>query len=418
MYSMISLWATKAISRTKFLTSAILRISSFSAIFCGGNYPLTVGIQLPRKRWIPKLTPEGYSYRVWGVAMPVRVPPHWLNCSFYVYKTVADAKAGTETGGTGCLVGWPSAHEGWIHLDAVTNRHVIDKEFGVLRLNTQDGKTSTIETHWGDWETLDESGDVAVMPLELGAQFRWKPILLREFLSPETLQDFNIWPGDEAFLIGRLMNQAGRQKNTPVVRFGNLAMLADPEEPIDMVPYGEHEAFLVECRSLSGFSGSPVFLTTTQTLHAVDGKLPSGRIYTGDGPMIHLNQSSEEFSTGESGSRNSVLWQDGTFGPWFIGIDRGHVPLWGKVREPNGDQTAQGYKVEHNTGMAVVIPAWKIVDVLRKDELVKQRKKDDEEIARKKITSSVADVASGEIFTQADFEDALKKASRKSSGQK
>src|SRR5215813_11210518 len=98
------------------------------------------------KRWIKKITPEGYDYSVWEIPMPLNVPPNWLDCSFYVYKTVDDAKQGKNNGGSGCLVGVASEHEGWAHLYAVTNRHVLDGGFGVLRLNTFDGKTSTVVT--------------------------------------------------------------------------------------------------------------------------------------------------------------------------------------------------------------------------------------------------------------------------------
>ena len=187
----------------------------------------------------------------------VRVPPHWLDCSFYVYRTVDDARNGSHSGGSGCIVGTPSVHPTWFHVYAVTNRHILDNGFGVLRSNTHDGRMSTIETEYGDWETLEESGDVAVKPLDIAPQFRWKPIFLEEFLTKETMENFPLWPGEDIFLIGRLVSQSGQQRNTPVVRFGNLSMLAYPDEPVDMGQYGKHEAFLVECRSLSGFSGSP-----------------------------------------------------------------------------------------------------------------------------------------------------------------
>jgi hypothetical protein len=368
---------------------------------------------LPSKRWIAKVSPEGYKYSVWEMPLPMNVPPNWLDCSFYVYKTVQDAKAGTHSGGSGCLVCVPSKHRAWFHVYAVTNRHVLDKGYGVLRLNTFEGKTSTIETQWADWETLEESGDVAVKPISLGPGLRWRAIHIEEFMSRETMEEFCIWPGSEAFMIGRLINQSGRQRNTPVVRFGNLSMLADPTEPVNMGDYGEHEAFLIECRSLSGFSGSPVFLTSTQIIQPRDGEMPQGRLYS-SGPVISIDRViMEQPSTGGTDKVKNLLLQ-GTFGPWFIGIDRGHVPLWKPVLEKD-QETDTGHRVEQNTGIAVVIPAWRIMDVLNKEELVKQRTEDDEEIGKRKQTASIADVGEedNQPFTQSDFESALKKASRK-----
>lgn len=352
--------------------------------------------------------------------MAVRVPPHWLDCSFYVYRSREDAMSGKQSGGSGCFVGVPSLHEGWFHFYALTNRHVIDQGFGVLRVNTFDGKMGTVETQWGDWEILDESGDVAVMPLDLPSQFRRKVVLIEEFISRETMEQFNIWPGDETFLIGRLINQSGQQRNTPVVRFGNISLLPDPGEPIDMGQYGPHEAFLVECRSLSGFSGSPVFLTTSQTFTPKDGKPLRQRKYTGS-QIISLNRVDEEAPGGAaSGLKINVISMTGTFGPWFLGLDRGHVPLWKPVFERSSstgliDQHAEtNLRVEHNTGIACVMPAWRIIDILNKEELVKQRKKDDEDLSRENNTATIDDVADIEApLTQADLDASLKQASRK-----
>lgn len=364
------------------------------------------------KRWIHKVSPEGYPYSVWEMPMSVRVPPHWLDCSFYVYKTVAEAQAGKHTGGSGCLIGVPSTHSGWFHLYAVTNRHVVNSGYGVLRLNTHEGKMDTVETQWSQWETLDESGDVAVMPLDLGSHIRWKPIMLEEFMTPETLEGFSIWPGDEAFMIGRLINQSGRQRNTPVVRFGTIAMLPDSNERVSMEPYGEHEAFLVECRSISGFSGSPVFLTTTQVMKPKDGKPARPTKYVSQHDRIGT-EPPPPLPQPEGGVKLTAVLMQGTWGPWFIGVDRGHVPLWKPVFSIDEDtrhidqQTETGYRVEHNTGIACVISSWRIVDILNKESLVKQRKKDDAEIARRQSESTIADLEVDPRPERAEFDRVL-----------
>jgi len=72
----------------------------------------------------------------------------------------------------------------------------------------------------------------------------------------------------------------------------------------------------------------------------------------------------------------------GTFGPWFLGIDWGHVTLYKPVYDNNGDPLAD-YRVDVNTGIAHVVPAWKILDLLNGPRLQQQRSKDDEEIQRK-----------------------------------
>ena len=65
----------------------------------------------------------------------------------------------------------------------------------------------------------------------------------------------------------------------------------------------------------------------------------------------------------------------GTFGPWLLGIDMGHLPLWKPVFE-NDKQTRSDKVVEQNTGIACVLPAWHILDNLNIEELIRQRRKD------------------------------------------
>jgi hypothetical protein len=69
---------------------------------------------------------------------------------------------------------------------------------------------------------------------------------------------FDIGPGDDVFVVGRFINREGKQKNIPSVRFGNIAQM--PGEPLFLDDGKELECFLIEGRSISGFSGSPVFI--------------------------------------------------------------------------------------------------------------------------------------------------------------
>ena len=84
-------------------------------------------------------------------------------------------------------------------------------------------------------------------------------------------------------------------------------------------------------------------------------------------------------------SRIELLPPQGTFGPWFLGIDWGHLPLFKPVySDPNGQYPIGDHYVEQNTGIACVLPAWHILDLLMKDEdFVKERKKDKEALDRR-----------------------------------
>jgi hypothetical protein len=77
-------------------------------------------------------------------------------------------------------------------------------------------------------------------------------------MTEDEIAQFDIGPGDDVFFVGRYVNHQGRQQNSPTVRLGIISML--PREKI-LHPRGTLvDSFLVEVRSLSGYSGSPVFL--------------------------------------------------------------------------------------------------------------------------------------------------------------
>jgi len=307
-----------------------------------------------------------------------RIPNQFLDCSIFLYDSVKAAQDGEGFGGSGFLVHVPSKHEGWVHPYAVTNRHIIDHGFHVLRLNTVDGRTDTISTEPESWFLHPDDDDIAILPIEMeGKKFKWFSIATTHFITPDIIANYRVGPGDEAFLIGRLITVEGRQRNTPVVRFGNISMMADASEPIIREDGQEQESFLVECRSLSGFSGSPVFVSTSQTYDS------------NNTPQI--TEWGESIPTAEpetGGLKIEFISVSGTFGPWLLGIDWGHLPLWKPVYEKQ-HKTKTDYIVDANTGIACVVPSWRILDLLNQRELVRERKRDDEEIARRKRDAAI-----------------------------
>jgi hypothetical protein len=198
---------------------------------------------------------------------------------------------------------------------------------------------------------------------------RWFSVSSNRFITREILREYKIGPGDETFLIGRLVTLEGRSKNTPIVRFGNIAMM--PEEQIDVGGTGR-DAFLVECRSLSGLSGSPVFVTAERSF---------------DGDTIPKDlQLKPDPTTGEVGDKIVAIGL-ARYGPWLLGVDFAHMPLWRPVYKSDRE-TRTPCMVEANTGIACVVPAWKLLEILNDEDLVKQRKIEDKEIGQKKKQST------------------------------
>lgn len=303
-----------------------------------------------------------------------------VQCSIYLYSSRDAANEGSASGGSGFLVHVPSkANPGYVHLYAVTNRHVVRNNGVVLRLNQKDGGFSTISTKQDEWFEHPDGDDVAVLPIDLGETFKCWSVGSDVFITQKIIDTYRIGLGDEAFLVGRLISHDGKQKNAPVVRFGNVSPMADPTEPIQCEGR-EQEGFLVECRSLSGFSGSPVFVMTSQTYYGEDAERIARHRVGGAGPG--------DQAEAQATQSRFVSFTLTKAGPWLLGVDWGHIQLSESVYD-NGEKT-KNLRVDANTGIACVLPAWRIMDLLNRADLVKQRDCDDSKLARQRTAEGTA----------------------------
>jgi hypothetical protein len=162
-------------------------------------------------------------------------------------------------------------------------------------------------------------------------------------------------------MVDRFIGHDGKQSNLPTARFGNISRMDG--EPIED-KYGiRQDSFLVDIRSISGYSGSPVFVYINQTL----ARPP---------PFI---------------APPSHPYRQGLHGPWLMGVDWCHLKTFGPVleRDQLGEpqQSRPRRYVELNSGIAGVIPAWKIQEVLDLPELARKRRELDEQISRERVSS-------------------------------
>lgn len=268
---------------------------------------------------------------------------------FYLYPTKEDARVGENIGGTGFFVGWTSTGPPPItYVYAVTCAHVIEDGSSVIRLNTKGGKWDIIERDKADW--LQEPGgtDLAVAAVDPADHHKFKWNGIDDFLNDRMMKEYNIGPGDDVFMCGRFVNIEGKQRNTPVLRFGNIAMM--PSEPVAGWQGVPQESFLVEMRSLSGFSGSPVFIYILPTEIRMD--VPKW-----------------------------TDMQSGTFyGPWLLGVNWGHIPIYEKVLGPKRDKHGNrkpvndAWDVPMISGMNAVTPAWRLMEFLMDDPDLNERR--------------------------------------------
>ncbi|MGA2832968.1 MAG: hypothetical protein ABSE55_07845 [Terracidiphilus sp.] len=302
-----------------------------------------------------------------------RIDDAFADCSIYLYASERAARLGEDAGGSGFLIHVPSSVDpNWGRVYAVTNRHVIEEKFCTLRLNRKGGGTDVVETERGKWFIHEDGDDVGIFPIDIGDHFKRWSVGTDKFLDKESLGIYKIGYGDDVFMVGRLISHSGILKNTPVVRFGTISLMADESEPIK---YGgrSQEAFLVECRSISGFSGSPVFLMSDRVYRAQDAE-----------NVTDLRKRKAGFARREGSIMTTANFKvtmiDGTVGPLLLGIDFGHLPHWDEVHQ---GKRKTDYRSLSNSGIAGVVPSWKIMDLLDTPALVEERRKGDEELKEK-----------------------------------
>jgi hypothetical protein len=275
-----------------------------------------------------------------------RISDEFLECVVYIYHDEPRAYAGEAAGGTGFLVGVPV--EGFLNAASVfvvTNRHNIERGGRAVRLNTIGGDIDVKEINASNWIMHPEGADISIAGIGLDDHHQFRFLHLDHLLSKNILEVYNIGPGDDVFVVGRFILHDGKQRNQPTVRFGAIAQM--PGEKIQLPDGSEQESFLVEARSISGYSGSPVFT-----------QIP-------------------RWSSGYR--RFNTNWG---YGPWLLGIDYYHPSVVEHVRKsPNGDYVNPDWYVESNTGMMAVVPAWKLAEMFEMPEIKATLASDRAEVA-------------------------------------
>lgn len=293
-------------------------------------------------------TSGGHAYTYYTRAVPL-IPNEILDCAVYLYPSVDAANEGRSAGGSGFLVGVRFDGHPVASTYAVTNAHVVAQGNPVVRLNTTEGRHEALDLPDEAWIRHPDGDDVCIAPLGLDPSLHFRLIGLDQFMrrpsEPDGRQDWDkMQVGQEVLLVGRFVNHEGRQRNLPTARFGHISAL--PIEPIRTEQGILQESFLADVRSLSGYSGSPVFAYRS---------LPSKDLQT------------EEQAIGSLWTRGLELR--------FLGVDCGHLPTLAKVRDADRHTwTEPPLWAEQNSGMAVVVPAWRVRQLFEMEEVVEMRR--------------------------------------------
>jgi hypothetical protein len=287
-----------------------------------------------------------------------RIRDEFLECVVYLYPSRRAAQKGEQIGGSGFLVSVKRTEtSGWLY--AVTNDHVISGGASVIRINTAYGDAGIFEIPPSNWIRHPKKDDLAVCQLSGFDPGNYKFITIPTalFMRQDLLQQTGIGPGDDTYLIGRFINHEGKQKNLPTVRQGIISMM--PEEKFQTPSHGMRERFLVEVKSIGGYSGSPVVVSIPAIRQSTPFMTPLG----GPAPTAE----------------------------YLLGVDCGHIlnkePVF-LIDKKSGKPMKTDYEAQSNTGMALVIPAWEILEILQCEQLTKQREQDIETSESEKETAS------------------------------
>jgi hypothetical protein len=279
-----------------------------------------------------------------------RIPDPFLDCVVYLYLSEEEAKEGSGIGGSGFLAGIISEDvpKPFWYLYVVTAKHVVLEGSLFVRMTTQAGEKYIYETKDEDWVCHPDGADVAVCLVGVNPrEVHFSHIPINDFLRLEQIKPLDIGIGDEAFVVGRFINHEGKQRNTPTASSGIISQM--PIEPIHIRGV-DQECFLVEARSFGGFSGSPVFWRV----------LPF------------------------SGTRKIPNWKHGQIGPLLLGIEIAYILDWEPVCDSAGRPIMHGgvpaQKVQINTGMMVVVPAWRLVKLLLEGDPMTRRREIEKQI--------------------------------------
>lgn len=270
-----------------------------------------------------------------------RIDDTLIHTVFYIYPSEDDARVGSEYGGTGFIIAISIDGNSKLGFHyAVSNAHVIkgiNADLIFLRINNVENKFDIIETNKTDWICHPYGDDVAVCLININLErFHYSCFKREHFISHDFIQERNVGVGDDVVMIGRFRVYAGKRKNLPTAMFGHIAQM--PSEPL-FNPFTklEQESFLVEMKSIKGFSGSPV--------------------------ILYIQAFTNRFDSTNTANTS-----------WFqrlLGIDWGQIQYEVQAIDNYGQNT----KLTIDSAITGVVPAWKILELIDGEELKSEREK-------------------------------------------
>jgi hypothetical protein len=271
----------------------------------------------------------------------MQIPDEIRKCVVFVcYKTATE----TKLAGTAFFAGVHLGESNFNSVYVITAKHIIDaiREKSIdqkiyLRINLKISGAQLVKTPIESWlsHPRESNVDVAVLPLAPSQEiFDYLYLPLTMAATQEVIKEETIGVGDDVFLTGLFQNHYGSQQNIPIIRIGNIAAM--PEEKVHTEKLGDIDAYLIEARSIGGLSGSPVFV------HMGFTRYRENKVMTATGYIYKL-----------------------------LGLMHGHFESSKLELDDLSQDSLTNLKI--NTGIAIVIPVWKIMEVINQEIFANMR---------------------------------------------
>jgi hypothetical protein len=244
------------------------------------------------------------------------------------------------------------APHGMVFYYAITNRHVaVTGGASIIRINTKDGGTKYLEFEVEDWQYVEGGDDVCAVEIDVST-FEYGDfscIPKYTFTTKAEIEKEGVNLGENAFMIGLFLSHHGGARNVPSARFGNLAMLANDDAPVS-TPGFRRPCHIVDMRSRSGFSGSAVFIWRTPTDDLTNPSMQNltyqQRLLKGSLFLrffgIHCGQFQERVTVTTAPKGSEIV----------------------EAEERLGDPIREGDQLTLPSSMTIVIPCWRITELL------------------------------------------------------
>ncbi len=271
----------------------------------------------------------------------MRVPDEVLSAVAYIGFEKENGKKEVVLCGTGFFVAIPIQNTDRNFIYLVTAKHVpaaIGNRNFCIRVNTKENGSSNAwdqgKLKWY-YHPTDDSVDVAVIPWAPSKELvDYLPAGVDMFVDDEKISKYSIGIGDEVFISGLFTRLPGTGVNIPIIRSGIISM-TPKGRVIPTQVFGNIEGYLIEARSLGGISGSPTFVYK-----------PDARQY------------------------------------FLLGLMHGHWDIPEGILNEQIQIDSTNEKSSVNMGIAIVVPAKKILETLQHPELIAMREKRIKEIEK------------------------------------